>query len=115
MVLPARVWVSMPRKLTASRAVHAPCAPVLHPPGAVQRRELPRARAPGPGVAQRLHGQQLSHNSGVILAEPSCPTTRPADRRTPPIVIVGSGPAGMRVAAALAQLLPAAPRAGVWR
>ncbi len=38
------------------------------------------------------------------------PEYRAADATAAPIVIVGSGPAGMRVAAALAQLLPAAPR-----
>jgi len=38
--------------------------------------------------------------SGVPLAPPALP----------PIVIVGSGPSGMRVAAGLAQLLPAVPR-----
>jgi nitrite reductase (NADH) large subunit len=38
------------------------------------------------------------------------PEVAPDDAATAPIVIVGSGPAGMRVAAGLAQTLPAAPR-----
>jgi len=43
----------------------------------------------------------------LAVALPEYP---PADSATPPIVIVGSGPAGMRVAAELAQMLPGAPR-----
>src|SRR5579862_2477484 len=47
-------------------------------------------------------------------AAESLPTDPPerarADPARPPIVIVGSGPAGMRVAAGLAQLMPDAPR-----
>ena len=43
----------------------------------------------------------------MAVALPDYPLVDPASA---PIVIVGSGPAGMRVAAALAQSLPAAPR-----
>jgi nitrite reductase (NADH) large subunit len=45
--------------------------------------------------------------SSLAVAPPEYPLADPA---TPPIVIVGSGPAGMRVAAGLAQMLPSAPR-----
>lgn len=47
-----------------------------------------------------------STESSLALASPD-PV---ADTATPPIVIVGSGPAGMRVAEALARTLPATPR-----
>ena len=48
-------------------------------------------------------------NNIESLSEP-LPQDPPADPSAAPIVIVGSGPAGMRVAAGLAQWLPAAPR-----
>ncbi len=48
-------------------------------------------------------------NTAESLHSPP-PASPRADPAAPPIVIVGSGPAGMRVAAGLAQLLPQVPR-----
>ena len=59
-------------------------------------------------MAQRLHGQQHMNTAEAPLDPlPEYPLADPA---LAPIVIVGSGPAGMRVAAGLAQVMPTAPR-----
>ncbi len=60
-------------------------------------------------VAHQLHGQQHVniHESSSAAVQPQYPLV---DAATPPIVIVGSGPVGMRVAAGLARTLPAGPR-----
>jgi nitrite reductase (NADH) large subunit len=62
----------------------------------------------------RLWHTSCRYSSSVNISESSLAAALPAyplaEPATPPIVIVGSGPVGMRVAAGLARSMPAVPR-----
>ncbi len=92
MVLPVKVWVSMARKLTASERTMADVTCTA------------RGRGCGTAVAGSTVMNAAESLQSPLVASPL------ADPAAPPIVIVGSGPAGMRVAAGLTQLLPNVPR-----
>ncbi len=83
---------------------------LLHPAGAWVGRRVTGA----PPIGWALWHSGCKVNSCVQNPESSLADALPEypllDPASAPIVIVGSGPAGMRVAAALAQVLPAAPR-----